>query len=196
MASATDPFQILVVVSGHVVVGYISPASGGSSAFALVGPGQVLGFVRSLDDLNGVMFDFVAHDKVTAVHMPVLLAIEILDREPMLWKSMMPMLLRQHREAMDAMLDHLAGPLQQRLAATIKRLAKLYGTKFGGTTRLQLRLTQEDLGAILQATRQSVNRELKLMAASGVISVEYNAVTVLDATALGKIARESTEKSI
>ncbi|MFH0130794.1 hypothetical protein ACGLHS_11345 [Variovorax sp. VaC1] len=41
---------------------------------------------------------------------------------------------------------------------------------------------------MLQANRQAVNKELKALAASGVLGLEYNAMTVLDAKALGLIA--------
>jgi CRP-like cAMP-binding protein len=195
LVSPSDPAQILAILSGHVVAGY-TPPGGTRSAFALAGPGGVVGFVRLSDDANSAAYDFTAHDKVVAVHMPRSLALEILDGEPVLWKSMMKMLLRQNRETMDAMVAHLVGSLQQRLAVTIERLSKLYGQKVSGTSRRQLRLTQEDLAAILQAARQSVNRELKSLAASGVISLEYNAITVLDPSALRGIAHEAAGKDL
>jgi CRP-like cAMP-binding protein len=96
------------------------------------------------------------------------------------------MLLGQHAEIRDSLLSHAIGAFRQRLAATIDRLATVYGTDIEGNLRLRVR--QEDIAVILQVTRQSVNKELGAMAAAGVIGTEYNTITILDLEALREIA--------
>jgi CRP-like cAMP-binding protein len=156
---------------------------------AFLGPGLVLGFARIPDIGDLSVYDFSANDNVVAVHMPLQLVLDILEKYPKLWKDMAAMLMRQHRDQFDALVDHMAGPLQRRLAGTIDRLATLYGTRASREGPLRLRLTQENLSLLLQVTRQSVNKELKALAALGTIELEYNTIAVLDPAALKRLAQ-------
>ncbi|WP_395322064.1 helix-turn-helix domain-containing protein [Variovorax sp. UC74_104] len=56
----------------------------------------------------------------------------------------------------------------------------LYGSKDGTAIKIGLRITQEDLAALLQVTRQSVNKALRKLEESGAIDISYNAISVLD----------------
>lgn len=188
LSTGTDAPEAIAVVSGHVVVGR-TPPGGMRTTVAFLGPGLVLGFARIPDIGDLSVYDFSANDNVVAVHMPLQLVLDILEKSPKLWKDMAAMLMRQHRDQFDALVDHMAGPLQRRLAGTIDRLATLYGTRASREGSLRLRLTQESLSLLLQVTRQSVNKELKALAALGTIELEYNTIAVLDPAALKRFAQ-------
>ena len=53
-----------------------------------------------------------------------------------------------------------------------------------GAHSLRLSLSQEDLAAMLQTTRQSINRELRAFEALGLVSAKYGAVIVYDLASL------------
>jgi CRP-like cAMP-binding protein len=180
-AGATETFAI---VTGHVLGGL---PRGGTRTVVFFGPGMVVGLARVFDaEFPVELYHYHAHDDVVAVHMPTLLVLEILDREPRLWKDIAHMTLKQHGLVRDAFLSHAIGVFRRRLAATIDRLAALYGTDAQGTLRLRVR--QEDLAAMLQVSRQSVNKEIGTMADAGVIRSEYNTLTILDHEALRELA--------
>jgi CRP/FNR family cyclic AMP-dependent transcriptional regulator len=185
LTSEADAPATFAIVSGHVIVGR-NPQGGISAKVFLLGPGSVMGLAQMIEKENPVSHDHYAHDEVVAVHMPTALIFEILDSHPLLWKNMVAMLLGQHAEIRDSLLSHAIGAFRQRLAATIDRLATVYGTDIEGNLRLRVR--QEDIAVILQVTRQSVNKELGAMAAAGVIGTEYNTITILDLEALREIA--------
>jgi CRP-like cAMP-binding protein len=192
----TEPStHAFTIVSGNVVAGYRS-ADGTHRVVALLGPGLVVGLARALSGRNDVAFDFIANSDVVAVHVPVALLFEILDREPELWNSMARMLLRQHRESFDAMAGHVVGPIRQRLATTIERSAELYGSRSTGKADIRLRLKQEDLAAILHVSRQTVNQELNSLSASGVVRLERQTVVVLDLAELREISRTCKERKV
>jgi hypothetical protein len=85
----------------------------------------------------------------------------------------------------------VTGSLRQRVATTMLRLAVLHGMHAGGDV-VRLQLSQASLAAMLQANRQAVHKELKVLAAAGAIGLEYNAMTVLDQGALRLFAISST----
>jgi CRP/FNR family cyclic AMP-dependent transcriptional regulator len=188
-STETDEPETLAIVSGRMVMGR-TPPGGTRAVFAFIGPGSVVGLARSLDGKDQSVHDFSAHSKsVVAIHMPTRRLLEVLAREPALWKDMALMLLRQHRDMLDTLLGQVIGPFPQRLAATIERLSRLYGSTAAGHARQRLKVTQADLAGVLQVTRQTVNKELKSLAETGAIALDYNAVTVLDIEALRKITR-------
>lgn len=185
VASEGDADETFAVVSGHAAAGRM-PRGGARFQEFILGPGFVVGLARVFDAADLVPWYYYAHDDVVAIHMPTLLILEILDGDPPLWKDVAHMILKQHIQMRDSLLVHAIGAFQKRLAATLDRLASVYGTDVEGTLRVRVR--QEDLAAILQVTRQSVNKEIGAMAKAGVLRTEYNAITILDSDALRELA--------
>jgi CRP-like cAMP-binding protein len=72
-----------------------------------------------------------------------------------------------------------------RLAKKLLALVQGYGKEVaGGGTRIDLKLPQHQLGEMVGATRESVNKTMRGWIDSGVIKVERGYITVLDEDAL------------
>ncbi|WP_432727523.1 Crp/Fnr family transcriptional regulator [Variovorax sp. W6] len=184
ISSVVGPREMLAVVSGHIV-NELDEATRSRSIIALLGPSYVFGFSRSLDgEMEGVKYTLRALDDAVIIHMPTGQLLNILDEDPILWQDMAKMLIKEFRQVMESLLILSVGSFQHRLSATIERLAILHGTKEGEEIRIRLRLTQDDLAALLRVTRQSVNKELGELESRGAISWNYNIITVLDLNAL------------
>jgi CRP/FNR family transcriptional regulator, cyclic AMP receptor protein len=81
--------------------------------------------------------------------------------------------------------EHLAFlSTPQRVAATLVQLAGLEGAAPGP---VRLELTQNDLAALVCATRESVNHALRDLADQRLIRIERGAVVVLDRVALQRL---------
>lgn len=187
------PKEILAVVSGHIVGEVTVDAAASRCIVALLGPGYVLGFVRSFDDEDVLSAHrFRALNDTVIVHMPAAQFYRILEEDPGLWREMAKLLMKQFRQVLQSLLTQSVGSFKRRLAATIERLAMLHGSKEGDGIGIRLRLTQEDLAALLQVTRQSVNKELGALVACGAISWNYNIITVLDPQALRAMAAQAS----
>ena len=176
------------IISGHVIVSR-TPPGGQRAPVTLLGPGNLIGLVRLLESTEGMenvppiqraLYDFSACLNTTVVQMPTLLIRQLLDEQPALWRSMAIMLMKQNRQVLDTLFVAWMGSFSQRLTTTLERLALLYGSKDGTRIKIGLRLTQEDLAALLQVSRQSVNKALRKLAESGAISLRYNSITILD----------------
>lgn len=185
------PAQTFLIISGEALAACVFPQRE-RFAVMLLGPGVMMGIAQALGSPNRAAYDFSAHSEVVAIHMPTLLLLEILDADPLLWKEMMLMTVRQHADHVGMLRSQIEGALQRRVASTIERLAALYGNRIaeGGGVRLQL--SQSNLAEILQANRQAIHKELKALANAGVIGLEYNALTVLDQDALKRMVDRAT----
>lgn len=175
------------VISGEVMVTLIS-REGAQFNVMIMGPGVLMGIAQIFSGASQIVLAFGAHSDVTAVHMPTSLIVETLDREPVLWKAMVLMMTRQSAAQVHTVSSQIAGPLRQRVPAAIERLAALYGTRARGEFSIRLQISQAILATMLQANRQAVHRELKAIAASGVIRLQYKAIEIRDLDALKNYA--------
>ncbi|MDP9994781.1 CRP-like cAMP-binding protein [Variovorax boronicumulans] len=180
------PTETFLLVSGEALAACVFPQRE-RFAVMLLGPGVMMGITQVLGSANRAAYDFSAHREVMAIHMPTLLLLEILDAEPLLWKDMLLMVVRQHVSHVGMLRSQIEGALRRRVVSTIDRLAGLYGDRVaeGGGVRLQL--SQSNLAEILQANRQAIHKELKALANAGAIALEYNALTVLNQDALKRM---------
>lgn len=184
---AGEPWTF-TIISGHVIVGR-TPPRGPRAPVTLLGPGSLIGLVRLLENTQSiaspepgqrVLYDLSACLDTMVVQMPTHLILQLLDEQPALWREMAVMLMKQHRQVLDTLLGAWMGSFSQRLATTLERLAMLYGNKDGPSIKIGLRITQEDLAALLQVTRQSVNKAFRQLEESGAIDISYNSISVLD----------------
>lgn len=179
--------ETLCVVSGNLM-GEREMADGSVAAVGLIGRGNVVGLSQALLRDARPGYRYRAHDDAVVIHIPSDYLLELLNAQPVMWRDMAQMLLRQKREMQSAVITQTTGALHVRLAATIERLARLYGKNDGDTTVVRLRITQEDLAALLQVTRPTISRALKALELAGLIRVRYNTLIILDRAGLRKMA--------
>ncbi|WP_124458288.1 Crp/Fnr family transcriptional regulator [Variovorax sp. KBW07] len=178
--------EILTVVSGHLMVSRVN-IDGSRASISVLGPGLVIGIPRGMNPDDEALYDYRANDDAVVVHVPARIVFQTLDSEAFLWKTMAHMLLKQHRQMLTTVVDQLAGNLRRRLAATIDRLAQIYGVD-SRQMSLRLRLSQDDLAAMLQVSRGALNREIRMFEEQGLIRAEYGTLIVLDLPSLRKLA--------
>ena len=106
----------------------------------------------------------------------------ICTRHPEIMVEISRMLCKRFRLASEMMEDAYLLPLYKRLAKVLIRLA-LSNSKQGPNDQLIITdVSQETLGLMVGATRQSVARELKKMESDNMIMLKYNKLTILDLT--------------
>lgn len=70
------------------------------------------------------------------------------------------------------------------------RLSEEHGKRRGSTIRLDLKLSQRDLGSYVGLARENVNRQLKVWRELGIVTVQDGCVVILDEPALRHAADE------
>lgn len=102
-----------------------------------------------------------------------------LERHPKVSIALLVILSSRLRD-IDAMVEDMRFlDIRSRLAKTLLRLAQQHGrTTPGGGVRLDLNLSQEDLGNLIGATRESVNKQLRSWEEDGVLGLCQNGCTI------------------
>lgn len=178
--------EAFVIASGEVEVSRGS-AAGKKFVLGINGAPQILAIVRLLAD-PPIRYDYRAYEDSVLLHLPADGLAAILDAEPILWRDVALLMCARHGDSLRLLGDHNLGSLDQRMAATLVDLARIHGIAGGQGIELGLRLPQEQLGAMLGVTRQSVNKLLRGFEAAGLIAIDYNRITIRDPAALDAIA--------
>lgn len=185
---ADDPErrEAFVIASGGVEVSRVS-AAGKKFVLSVQGPHEILAIVRLLAE-PPIRYDYSAYEDSVLLHLPCDALAAILDAEPILWRDVALLMCARHGDSLRQLHHQKLGSLEQRMAATLADLARVHGVAGEGGVELALRLPQEQLGAMLGVTRQSINRLLRGFEAAGLIAVDYNRVAIRDPAALDAIA--------
>ncbi|MFH2099076.1 MAG: Crp/Fnr family transcriptional regulator [Pseudomonadota bacterium] len=112
--------------------------------------------------------------------------------------------LKKSDAAMEAILACLSARLRQtddlledtsflnipaRFAKKILQLGEMFGKKEDNTMEIRLRLTQKDLADMVGATRESINKELRVLREKGLVTLEGNVLRIEDVTRLHRRIR-------
>jgi CRP/FNR family transcriptional regulator, cyclic AMP receptor protein len=174
------------IMSGRVRVSTHS-AEGRGILFAMVEKGEVFGETALIDGLPRA-YDASAESDCTFLMIRREDFLPILCAQPDAMLSVIRMLchrLRAHTETLELIaLQNMPG----RLAHHLLRLAQHYGVEENGKIVIRAGLNQIDLAQQLAASRESVNRQLKIFAAKNWLSQHDDAIILQDVENLEKIA--------
>ena len=175
-----------VVVSGVLSVASTSRA-GRRAVMALVGPHGVLGQeavlpVASLRSAAEAGMGSVGPE-VSAVDIRAVLACttlvfgprqlsECAARDPLIALWLAASLSERVRLAERALARALSLPVRDRVLDLLQELAERHGTPTAGGVRVHILLSQDDIGAMVGATRESVNRAFRGLMNSGAVRRE------------------------
>lgn len=185
---ARDPEkrEAFVIATGEVEVSRAS-AAGKKFVLSLQGPHEILAIVRLLAE-PPIHYVYSAYEDSVLLHLPCDGLAAILDADPILWRDIALLMCARQGDSLRQLNIQKLGSLEQRMAATLADLSRIHGVAGEAGTELALRLPQEQLGAMLGVTRQSVNKLLRGFEAARLIAVDYNRITIRDPAALDAIA--------
>ena len=110
----------------------------------------------------------------------------LLDKQPILYRPLSLLQARRTRIVTEMLTGFSRDGFERRLARRLLLLAKTYGETV--EQGISLQIAQEELGAMLGVTRQSVYKVLKRWEDSDCVKLEYGALILLDLTALETLA--------
>jgi CRP-like cAMP-binding protein len=177
--------ELKVVVSGYLAVSGVN-AGGTKFMLTLIGPGEIVGLVRLLKQ-GGRLYDYQAHQDTVLIHLQSDALEAVLDQTPALWKDVAFMTMERQRDSIIAMQRSALGGVSQRVAEILVQVARVTGERGEGRA-LHLRVSQSDLAHMVSVSRQTINKELGLLARQGIVRAAYGQLTILDMPALRRIA--------
>jgi CRP-like cAMP-binding protein len=191
---------VLIIVSGRIKIETVMP-DGEGTVLGILGPGSLIGDAAILVDGDGFALpqDSWAVTSVAQEDCLVLIIDKADFRAHMasnvrfacnvassLAKRLRMMIVR------DTWMTALAVPA--RLARIIVWLADQEGMAGGAQARLNLRIAQEQLGAMIGATRESVNKYLRDWARRGLLEHVGGHITILDVDGLRALGEATAEQ--
>jgi CRP-like cAMP-binding protein len=152
--------------------------------FRFLDPGEVFGEIALLDSQpRSATIAAIEPSELLTLHRRDL--IPFLESHPKIAIQMATALAQQMRSLSDEVEDAKLLTIPGRLAKKLLALAQGYGKEVtGGGTRIDLKLPQHQLGEMVGATRESVNKQMRAWMDANVIKVERGYITVLDEDAL------------
>lgn len=182
------PDRLFAVATGRLKV--VAPRQGGRDAtLNILGPGDVFGELSMLDEGTRTA-------RVSALSESVLLVLgradfmDLYRRSRTVADRITATLVGRLRSTVTHFEDTTALEVSARLAKKLLSLGEQYGQRDAeGALRLTLQLSQRDLGDLIDATRQTVNRLLRAWTADGVLRDDDDGLVLLDEAALQRVAR-------
>ncbi len=191
VVSQGEPANALFgIMRGRLKVVSSGP-DGRDTVLGIMGQGEVFGEVALLD--GGTR-----SATCTAVEPCELMAIdrepflELLEQSPGIAVKLLHVLSGRLRRLSQRSEDAAFLDVPSRLARSLLDLATRFGERPRGTTSgivITLKLSQQELGDLVGATRESVNKHLKDWARQGLVEIDGGRMTISDIEGVRKIAR-------
>jgi CRP-like cAMP-binding protein len=168
--------EIYVVAEGRLKA-FVTSREGDDVAFSIMGPGEVIGEVALLAG---------GRRTGTVVAMEPC-EILVLDRRDFLQTlRSRPEVAIRLLEVLAVRLERLTSMLEDvqflnlpaRLAKKLLALAEQYGRESDEGLRIELRLSQTELGDLIATSRESVNKQLRAWTEAGLVSMRRGIVTL------------------
>jgi CRP-like cAMP-binding protein len=168
--------QLYAVLSGQVKAVATAP-DGREVVLRLIDPGSIFGEIALLDGAGRTA-------TIVATRASELLVIDrrdfldLLKRRPQIAIELLAVVAHRLRATTDQLGDTSFLQLGSRLAKKLLDLVHTYGEPADGGSRI--RVSQEELGNLVAASRVAVNQQLKAWEREGLVRTGRGAVTVLD----------------
>ncbi len=164
-----DPANALFVLASGRLKALAPGEEGRDAVHSIMGPGQVFGDVALFD--GGVR-----SATVLALEKSVCLVLErerflvFLEHSPKVSIKLLGVLAGLVRRLSERVEDSAFLEIPARLAKRLIELAREHGRPVGDGVRIDVRLSQQDLGEMIGATRESVNKQMRAWELAGVLS--------------------------
>lgn len=182
-----DPGIALYIISSGKVKIHTDTADGGECIIAILNEGEFFGELAVIDG------DERSANATTMEPSDLLMLTRddlhgILERYPRISLRLLSTLSGRLRRTTEAYLAYSSLDVNGRLALQLIRLAEQHGIMTGNGIRIDLHLTQTDLGSLVGASRESINKVLGNFRRQGFVSLdERGQITIHKQEALQRL---------
>jgi CRP/FNR family cyclic AMP-dependent transcriptional regulator len=179
MDSAGD--SMMAILEGNVRISVPSP-EGKEIVLAILHPGEVFGEIALLDG-KGRTADARAMTRCNIAVLDRRDVVSFFERQPNAWPKLVEVLCDRLRRTDQHLAEMALLEIPLRLAKTLLRL--LTAGDAGGP---KIALSQRELGNIVGASRESVNKCLNEWQRRGIVRIDDNIITIVNRTLLKQLA--------
>ena len=178
--------SMMAVLTGTVRISAPSP-DGKEIVLGLIQPGEFFGELALLDGMERSA-DARAMTNSTLAILNRRDVLRFLEQHPNAWSSMVEVLCERLRRTTVQITEVALLELPVRLAKAMLRLAGVVEGAAAKSANYQVKLSQRELGNIVGATRESVNKCMREWQRSGTIRIDGNSIMILDCVSLQAVA--------
>jgi CRP-like cAMP-binding protein len=178
--------EIYVVAHGKLKA--LTTSIGGDDVvFSILGPGEVIGEVALLGGTPRTA-------SVSAIEDCELFVIDrrdflsFLNDHPEVSIKLLHVLATRLKRVSELVEDTLFLNLPLRLAKKLLSLGRLYGEEVADGLRVDLKLSQEEWGDLVGATRESINKQVRQWTEAGIVRVDKGYIVILKVVEMEKLA--------
>lgn len=165
------PDGLWSVLEGEVrLVSY--PAVGVESLALILAPGAWFGELSVIDG-GPRPHDAVVVRPARLLHVSLAAVEQVAERHPLLYRDLGALVCGRQRSALSFMGQAIAQPISVRLARSLAGAVRASGGD-------EIAVRQEDLAAMIGVSRQTVNKQLKVLEDAGAITLAYGRIRVRD----------------
>jgi CRP/FNR family transcriptional regulator, cyclic AMP receptor protein len=179
---------VFIIVTGRVRLGVVTE-EGRELTLAILGPGHVMGEMSVLDGQD-ISADAAAIEDCVLLFLERSRFLRILRGNGDLCLRLMAVLVTRLRNSNAAVEDLAILDVPGRLASLLLRLSRDYGIRSASGMRIQIRLSQKDIGAMIGASREKVNKQLRLWEQDGTLARDAGHLVVTETQALLMLLRQ------
>jgi CRP-like cAMP-binding protein len=181
--------QLYVLLRGRAKVA-TRGVDGSDTGLNVMGPGEVFGEIGILDGQPRSATVSTLEECEMAV-LEVEAFRDFLAAHPTVGVKLLAVLAGRVRDLTTRLEDRAFLEVPARLAKQLLWLAENHGERSGSGVQIEVRLSQQELGDLIGATRESVNKYLGEWARSGVLRQGRDRMEIFDVDALRRIAAAS-----
>ena len=171
--------ELFVLVSGHLKVVSTDP-EGRDAGLNVMGPGEVFGEVALLDG-GPRSATIVSLEPCELLVIRREHWLRFLKESPDTAVQLLGVLAGRLRKLTERTEDIAFLRVGERLAKTIAALASTYGEKQpDGSLRLALKMSQQEMGDLVGATRESANKQIRAWEQEGLVSQDHGHLIIHD----------------
>jgi CRP/FNR family transcriptional regulator, cyclic AMP receptor protein len=173
--------MLYLVTAGAVRLASVT-ADGREVVVALLGMGDVFGECALLGRPSPVEARAVGHVDVVAIPVPLLG--DVVERRPTIAEQLLRLAASRLHRTSRALEQALVEDVPTRVTRRLRDLAVEHGTFGDEGVTIGVPLTQEELGRMVGASRETVNRTLRGLTARGLVRTYEHTVVIPDPAAL------------
>jgi CRP-like cAMP-binding protein len=166
----------------------VNPRDGGRDAtLHILGPGDVFGEVAFFHP-EGRTARITALEESVLVVLDRRVFLDLLGRSPAFSQRLLALMAKRLHDTIAHFDATTSLDIPQRLARKLLLLLEAFGTPTSDGVGLELKLSQSELGELIDTTRQTVNRQLKAFSDAGILRSDAGHLVILDLDALKRAA--------
>ncbi len=178
--------SMMAVIRGRVKICTHS-ADGKELVLNIIGNGGLFGEIALLDGEPRTA-DAVALDETDLLVLSRAQFLPTMTARPDMALRLIAVLCKRLRLTSEHLEDALLLDVPSRVARALLRLAEAFGRPAGDAVRIDIKLSQQQIGTLVGISRESVNKQLVDWQRDGMISVESGLITLLDGEGLRAVA--------